>query len=292
MLMVASAALTGWLVTSEQFVVDESRVEMSGLGFASELLVRSTTGLDPADRPNVFLVPTQQFERSLAALPHVADAEVSAVLPDRLVIEITERSAVLIIRRPTGDYSVDADGVVLQRVPRSSSSGGELPLLEDQRIELGQELEVGGQMDVTDVAAMLQLLALTPAALGSQASILSLTADDEDGYVVLAQPFGWRAVFGHYTPSLRPPDIIGDQVECLRLVLGEREPAIDTIYLAPNDDRCGTYLPRFTPSPSPSASARMTQATTAAGRLRRDAGFARSRRRQAPRRRRLITRGT
>ena len=266
-LLIGSAAVIGWLVTSEQFVVDESRVEMSGLGFTSESLVRSTTSLDPADRPNVFLVPTQQFERALAALPHVADAEVSAVLPDRLLIEITERSPVLIIRRPTGDYSVDADGVVLQRVPRSSSSGGELPLLEDERIELGQELEVGGQIDATDVAAMLRLLALTPAALGSQASTLSLTADDEDGYVVVAQPFGWRAVFGHYTPSLRPPEIIGDQVECLRSVLGRGESTIDTIYLAPNDDRCGTYLPRSTSSPSPSASARMTQATTAARRI-------------------------
>jgi cell division septal protein FtsQ len=103
-LMIVCAVLIGWLVTSDEFAVDESRVEMSGLGFTSESLVRSTTGLDPADGPNVFLVPTQEYERALAALPHVADAEVSAVLPDGLMIEITERSPVLIIRRPGYHY--------------------------------------------------------------------------------------------------------------------------------------------------------------------------------------------
>ena len=262
--MVGCAALAGWLATSEQFALGDTTIEMSGLGFTSEALVRTTTGLDPDEEPNVFLVPTQQYERALAALPHVAEAEVSAVLPNRLVIEVTERAPVLIVRRPSGTYSVDADGVVLQRVPSSSSDIDDLPLFDDQRTELGQELEVGGQIEATDVAAMLQLLAITPAALGSQATELSLTADDEDGYVLSAAPDGWRAVFGHYTQSLRPPEIIDQQVECLRSVLGEGESTIDTIYLAPNNDRCGTYLPRSMPSPTPSASARMTAARTTA----------------------------
>jgi len=267
--MVGCAAVAGWLVTSDEFAPGHSTIEMSGLGFTSESLVRTTTGLDPDEAPNVFLVPTQQYERALAALPHVAEAEVSAVLPNRLVIEVTERVPVLIVRRPNGTYSVDADGVVLQRVPGSSSDIDELPLFDDQRTELGQEFEVGDQIEATDVAAMLQLLAVTPASLGSRATELALTAEDEDGFVLTAAPDGWRAVFGHYTQSLRPPEIIDQQVECLRSVLGEGESMVATIYLSPNNDRCGTYLPRSTPSPEPSASARMTQATTA---VRRDGG--------------------
>jgi hypothetical protein len=91
---------------------------------------------------------------------------------------------------------------------------------------------------------MLQIGALTPALLGSTASQLAFRVDDRDGFVVSASPDGWRAVFGFYTPTLRPPSEIAQQVQCLRSLLAMGEAAIDTIYLAPQDDRCGTYLPR------------------------------------------------
>ena len=91
---------------------------------------------------------------------------------------------------------------------------------------------------------MLQIAALTPALVGSAALTLAFSVDDSRGFVVSAAPGGWRAVFGIYTPTLRPPSEIAQQVQCLRSLLATGESAIDTIYLAPQDDRCGTYLPR------------------------------------------------
>jgi len=41
-------------------------------------------------------------------------------------------------------------------------------------------------------------------------------------------------------------------VQCLRTLLGSGEEQIETIYLAPQEERCGTYLPRPTPRVSPS----------------------------------------
>jgi hypothetical protein len=99
-------------------------------------------------------------------------------------------------------------------------------------------------VDPTETAAMLQIGALTPTMVGSNASSLTFGATDADGFVVTAEPYGWRAVFGFYTPTLRPPSQIAQQVQCLRSLLATGEAAIDTIYLAPSDDRCGTYLPR------------------------------------------------
>lgn len=251
-LMLACAATIGWLVTSDDFVLDEDSIALSGLGFTDPALVRTTIGLEPGSAPNLFMVRTQQMERALSALPAVASAQVSAVLPHRLSVTISERTAVLIVSRVEGDYLVDVDGVVLDRLSPGRDWVAEVPLVVDRRLRLAIPVVVGQRLDPIDLAAMLRLRALTPATIGSGATALALTVDDADGYVLSALPLAWRAVFGHYTPTLRPPDSIDRQVQCLRSLLAEGEASIDTVYLAPQDDRCGTYLPLATPRTAPS----------------------------------------
>jgi cell division septal protein FtsQ len=255
-LMVFAVAGAAWLLTSDDFALDASRVEVSGLGYTEPAMVAAALGIDPSAPTSIFLVPTQRMERALSALPQIASAEVSALLPDRLVVTINERTPVMIVRRDDGQYRVDADGVLLARNARDAAADG-LPVLDDLRSQLPTEMAVGGQLESTDLAAMLQLLALQPAALESGATALAVSVDDEDGYVITGEPFGWRAVFGQYTQTLRPPDMIARQVQCLSSLLAEGEEEIAAIYLAPLDDRCGTYRPRATPTPSPPASARM-----------------------------------
>jgi hypothetical protein len=65
---------------------------------------------------------------------------------------------------------------------------------------------------------------------------------DEEGWVVEAGPGGWRAVFGFYTPSLRTPELLPRQVQCLRELLVGREERLSVVYLSPVGDRCGTYV--------------------------------------------------
>ena len=40
-----------------------------------------------------------------------------------------------------------------------------------------------------------------------------------DGFVIRADPQGWLAIFGFYTPSLRTPELIPGQVRLLRSLL-------------------------------------------------------------------------
>ena len=82
---------------------------------------------------------------------------------------------------------------------------------------------------------------------------LELSVRDDDGFVMTAQPQGWQAIFGNYTPNLRPTDLIPSQVQCLASLLRPSEADVGTVYLAPLDGRCGTYLPAGTPSESPTA---------------------------------------
>jgi hypothetical protein len=58
-------------------------------------------------------------------------------------------------------------------------------------------------------------------------------------------------VFGFYTPTLRRTDLIAGQARLLRSLILGREEEVLKVILA--DDRSGTYVPRPTPEPSPTA---------------------------------------
>lgn len=250
LLVVLTAGAVFSLVTDDRFALGASGtsgdVELSGLGYTDSAAVTDALALSEAGSNNVFLLRTAEMRRRLLELPSVADADVRVVLPDRLVVALTERTAVLRIAHDGATYLVDGDGVVLEKRAANAPALPDLPLIDDRRIRLGVPYEIGVKIDATEAQAMLQIGALTPALVGSAATELAFSADDTDGYVVTAPPYGWRAVFGFYTLTLRPPTLIAQQVQCLRTLLASGEAQMDTIYLAPEGDRCGTYLPRPT----------------------------------------------
>jgi len=208
------------------------------------------------EHPNVLTLHTETMRDAIAALPAVAGADVHVVLPDRLVITVTERSPVFALIEPDGAYLVDAEGAVLDTADPSAAAVLGLPVIDDERLALAADVHVGGQLDPTDLAAILQLGAVTPEMLASSASTLALGIDDENGFTIDALPNGWHAIFGMYTPTLRPTDLIPPQVQCLRSLIGQGEHDLRTIYLSPMDERCGTFVdgpaPRTTASPIPS----------------------------------------
>lgn len=248
LLIVLSAGAVFSLVTDGRFNLGASGatgdVEVSGLGYTDAAAVTEALALSEAGGDNVFLLRTTDMRRRLLDLPSVADADVRVVLPHRLIVAITERTAVLRVAHGGATYLLDGEGVVLEQRPATAPPLPDLPLIDDRRVELGIPFEVGVGIDPAEAQAMLQIGALTPELVGSAATELAFSADDTDGFVVTAGPYGWRAVFGFYTPTLRPPTLIAQQVQCLRGLLASGEGQMDTIYLAPEGDRCGTYLPR------------------------------------------------
>jgi hypothetical protein len=251
LLMVLAGAAMFWLLTSDEFEMDQAEVS-ADVRYADVEAMLAAVGVAPGEHPNLFALPAEDMRRSLAAFPGIADATVRAVLPDRVVVTIEERDPVLVLRRPAATFVVDGSGIVLATIDEVDIEALALPVVDDRRAQWATEVAVGEALDETDLAALLQLGALTPDTIGSAAGALALSIDDENGFVLTAEPQGWQAVFGHYTPTLRPVDIVPRQVQCLRSLIVDAEQGedgIQAVYLAPLDEGCGTFRPRAIPTP-------------------------------------------
>ncbi len=243
--VVVMVALLGALygvVSSPAFALHSLDVE--GLLYTDRAAVVSATGLGPAAHPNVFTLDTRRLRRAILTLPAVADASVRVSLPDRLTITVQEREPILVWAAGDRRWLVDAAGVLVAdaATSRPSLSAG-LPVFADDRSGR-QTLAVGSTLDPIDLAAARRIGALTPKVVGSHAPSLTFEITDDEGFVIQATD-RWRAIFGMYTPTLRSPDLIPEQVQCLNGLLGTKgEGNVSTVYLFPEGDRCGTFVAR------------------------------------------------
>jgi len=104
----ALVMLALWAVTTPRFQVRTVRIE----GTSDPQLVTAIRAL-PLGGCDVFRCDTAARRRAVVALPAVANAEVSAVLPDTLVVRVTPRLPALLWQAGGQGIVLAADGVVL-----------------------------------------------------------------------------------------------------------------------------------------------------------------------------------
>ena len=244
-LVSAAAALYG-MTASPAFRLRDGGVTVRGAEFTGEAAVLAAIGLDGDARPNLFALDTSRLAANLLALPAVdADrsdaASVRVALPDRLVVDVQERVPILVWQAGERRLLVDVHGVVVAELPSGATS--ELPVVEDERAST-TGLAIGDRIASTDLEVARRVAALTPVFLGSTAEGLETRITEKEGFVLHAQPKSWRAVFGIYAPTLRGPDLVETQAQCLSSVLYGQEASVSIVYLFPDSGRCGTFLPR------------------------------------------------
>jgi cell division septal protein FtsQ len=205
--------------------------------------------VEPARGENLFTLSTAPLVAALRDIPTVSDARIGIALPGTLVVTVEERDPVLVWKVGSQRYLVDRDGLLVGRLGDNAPPEAEqLPAVVDERAR-SSSFGVGVRLDPVDVDAATRLASLTPAQISSSAGRLAVVVTDDHGFELRAQPRGWTAIFGFYTPSLRRTDIIPGQVRLLARLLEGREAEIASIVLA--DDHDGTYIPK--PSPTSSA---------------------------------------
>jgi hypothetical protein len=194
-------------------------------------------------------------EEAVTALPLVASVRVSAGLPDGIQIRVREKS--LLLRWQIGDrvYAVSESGellgeaATLDLAPSAAAALAAAPLLFDDRTS--SPLPTVGQLTATELDVATRLASLTPEDLGTAATTLTLRLLSDFGFVVEATgpAVEWNAIFGIYSATIRPTNMIPGQVRLLRSLLAGRESRIGWVILA--DDQAGTYTAKGVRPPPP-----------------------------------------
>ena len=115
-----------WLVaTSPIFAL--RRIQVLGNGWLTAVEVVDLAGVAQGD--NLFRLSTAEIEDDLRRSPWVASAEVRRVWPSTLVVRLTERRPVAMVRDPEGAVVLAGDGTVLAHSGREPPARGAFPLL-------------------------------------------------------------------------------------------------------------------------------------------------------------------
>ncbi len=219
-----------------------------GSVLTSDATIRRAIGVH--DGQNLFLVSSATLASRVEALPAVDRADVAIGLPSTVVVDVTERRPILVWSVGGRRFLADAHGLLFAEQPDTATGATPaLPVVTDERAA-DAELRLGSSVDAIDFDVARRLGSLRPVDIGSAAAALRLTVTDADGFVMRPSPAAWTAVFGFYTPTLRPPALIPDQVRLLHDLLAEGETKVSRVVLATGGG--GTYQPR----PSASAMAR------------------------------------
>ena len=253
------------LASAGTFTITSLR--LVGLQLLDEGAVRAASGVVLGD--GLLTSDPRGIEQVLSEIPFIGSARVRIGLPGEIRAEIREE--VPLLRWSSGGvtYLMSGSGELLGSTtsPLLSSAGRaaveQLPLMQDLRS--GPPLLPGDVVTPLDVDIATRLASLTLADLGSSATRLTLVADPQYGFVLQGEGEGiaWNAVFGIYSATIRPPEMLPGQVRLLRSLLAGRERRIGWVILA--DGQAGTFTePGVRPPAQPGASAEPSAVPSAA----------------------------
>ncbi|MDQ2935335.1 MAG: FtsQ-type POTRA domain-containing protein, partial [Chloroflexota bacterium] len=162
--------------------------------------------LEPMRGHNLLSLDTGALAARVERLPAVERAALSAQLPGRLALSVTEKAPSFIWQTRSLRLIGAADGTLIGALPlgeRLPPELGKLPFVEDHR-EAARLTGIGDVVPAPMLETARYLVALDPVLLGSKARRLSIRLDDEYGFIVVSPDPAWQAAFGFY--GLEPRD--------------------------------------------------------------------------------------
>ena len=263
-LMIGALLAPPALASSGTFTIASLR--LVGLQLLDEVAVSAASGVVIGE--GLLTSDPRRIEQALNEIPFVASSRVRIGLPGEIRAEIREEAPLLRWSSGGVTYLMSGSGELLGSTTSALLSAAgrtaveQLPLIRDLRS--GLPLLPGDAITSLDVDIATRLASLTLADLGSTATRLSLVIDPQYGFVLQGEGEGivWNAVFGIYSATIRPPEMLPGQVRLLRSLLAGRERRIGWVILA--DGQGGTFTePGVRPPPPPGASAEPSTAPSA-----------------------------
>lgn len=190
-----SYALGHYLLASpEMALIHSDQVQVTGNQYVPRGRVLE---IFSADRNrSVLRVPLNERRRQIETIPWVEQATVRRALPNRIEVEITERTPIAFLREGSGLALVDVHGVILDRplkgnfhFPVVTGMGGDMPI-EDRELRMqmfagfSQQVEAarGGAMDQVSEVDLTEAKDLRATISGLQVANNSGGASANDGW--------------------------------------------------------------------------------------------------------------
>jgi cell division protein FtsQ len=153
----AVALAPRWGRGSDEFRL--ATIDVRGNVVLTDEEVTSLSGL--ANGMNLLAVSVPAVERALASSPRVDRAQALRLLPDRVLIRLSEKLPVALVETPEGPVEVAADLTVLPSVARTP--GVDVPVVTGARVDL----EAGAKVEDEGLVGALELLARARAISGA-----------------------------------------------------------------------------------------------------------------------------
>jgi len=146
---------------------------------------------------NIFLLDVATLTSRIEALPTVASVSIAKQLPDQVIVNVVERTPVLLWQTRQGTFSVDSQGVVI--APAESSGTDHLMTVVDVREGVAQRISPGTLLNKADIAFAMQVFARLPQLTGLPSFTLRYdVVPQQEGHktFIVASSDGWLAYLG------------------------------------------------------------------------------------------------
>jgi cell division protein FtsQ len=143
--MLAALLIIGYLylISNPYFAIRE--ISVRGCKELTEKDILAMTAVKTSQ--NIFAVSLGDVEKRVRANPWIKEVSIGRELPDRLVIDLRERTAVSLVKKDTSFYLVDLDGVMFKKLEMSDEM--DLPIVtgfqgtdKDAQILMGKTLDL------------------------------------------------------------------------------------------------------------------------------------------------------
>ena len=147
---------------------------------------------------NIFLLDTRDLTTRIEALPMVDSVNLSKQLPNLVIINVVERTPVLLWQTQQGTFSVDSKGVVI--APASATTGiDHLMTVVDVSKGVAQQIHPGTLLSAADIAFATQVNTRLEHLSGVSSFTLRydvVPSQGEHGSFIVVSSSGWLAYLG------------------------------------------------------------------------------------------------
>jgi cell division protein FtsQ len=184
-----------WVLRSEAFQI--AGVDVAGVRHLSENELKNIAGVFTGQ--NIFRVNLEEAVRRARANPWVKEVRIYRRLPNRVSMVVSERVPAAVLDTGTGQYLVDGEKLVIDRLTKEGASSWPLPtvVIKDYKPRPGDQVATEGMTEALTLIAELSTRG------GWKLSEIMIKANSPEALSVVYADHEFKIGSGNYAEKLR-----------------------------------------------------------------------------------------